>query len=148
MLQWTHRSEIGQACRHRCCRSICQISKRLEKIKSESRCLETSRNLVVIRLTAQWVQVLGVCMNEMWADVTKLIWLYPFCYFFFDIWWGRGWAGVTLVEYEYDRKDLIHTAAKSRLSQSIQQTGPQRPLLQLTRCGIVTPYGDINVGQH
>ena len=46
------RSEIWQAPRQRCCQGACQISERLEKSKTESRGFETSRDLVVRRLTA------------------------------------------------------------------------------------------------
>ena len=42
--------------RQRCCRGACQISERLEKSKPESRDFETSRDLAVRRLTAQWIE--------------------------------------------------------------------------------------------
>ena len=48
----SHRSEIWQAPRQRCCRGACQISERLEKSKHEYCNLETSRDLAVRRLTA------------------------------------------------------------------------------------------------
>ena len=56
MLQ-SYRSDIWQASRKRCCRGVCQISKRLEMCKAESHRFETSRDLAVRRLI-EWIEAL------------------------------------------------------------------------------------------
>ena len=50
-----------QASRQRYCRGgACEISKRMEKSKVESRDFETSRNFAVTRRSALWIEVLNL----------------------------------------------------------------------------------------
>ena len=49
MLEWLYRSKTWQASRQRCRRDTCQISKRLEKSKPETRDFESLRNFAVRR---------------------------------------------------------------------------------------------------
>ena len=49
-----NRSEMWQAPRQQCCRDACQISQRYDHYNIQSRGFETSRDLVVRRVTAQW----------------------------------------------------------------------------------------------
>ena len=52
-------SEIWQAPRQQRCRDVCQISERYDNYNIQSHGFETSRDLAVKRLTAQWIEALG-----------------------------------------------------------------------------------------
>ena len=64
MLQWSYRSEDLQASRQRCCKGACQIAERLERSKQESRCFEASRDLVVRRPSASWIEAQSPILCE------------------------------------------------------------------------------------
>ena len=53
-LELSDRSEIWQALRQRCCRCACQISKRYDNLKYQSRGFETLRDLTERRLFGYW----------------------------------------------------------------------------------------------
>ena len=53
-LELSDRSEIWQALRQHCCRCACQISKRYDNLKYQSRGFETSRYLTKRRLFGYW----------------------------------------------------------------------------------------------
>ena len=53
-LKLSDRSEIWQALRQHCCRCACQISKRYDNLKYQSRGFETSRDLTKRRLFGYW----------------------------------------------------------------------------------------------
>ena len=53
-LELSDRSEIWQALRQHCCRCACQISKRYDNLKYQSRGFETSRNLTKRRFFGYW----------------------------------------------------------------------------------------------
>ena len=53
-LKLSDRSEIWQALRQHCCRCACQISKRYDNLKYQSRGFETSRDLTKRRLIRYW----------------------------------------------------------------------------------------------
>ena len=53
-LELSDRSEIWHALRQYCCRCACQISKRSDNLKYQSRGFETSRDLTIIRLFGYW----------------------------------------------------------------------------------------------
>ena len=53
-LEVSDRSEIWQAHRQQCCRCACQISKRYDNLKCQSRDFETSRDLTIRRLFGYW----------------------------------------------------------------------------------------------
>ena len=53
-LKLPDRSEIWQALRQQCCRCACQISKRYDNIKYQSRGFETSRDFTKRRLFGYW----------------------------------------------------------------------------------------------
>ena len=53
-LELPDRSEIWQALRQHCCRCACQISKRCDNLKYQSRGFETSRDLTKRRLFGYW----------------------------------------------------------------------------------------------
>ena len=53
-LELSDRSEIWQALRQHCCRCACQISKRYDNLKYQSRGFETSRDLTIRRLFGYW----------------------------------------------------------------------------------------------
>ena len=53
-LELSDRSEIWQALRQQCCRCACQISKRYNNLKYQSRGFETSRDLTKRRLFVYW----------------------------------------------------------------------------------------------
>ena len=53
-LELFDRSEIWQALRQHCCRCACQISKRYDNLKYQSRGFETSRDLTIRRLFGYW----------------------------------------------------------------------------------------------
>ena len=57
-LELSDRSEIWQALRQQCCRCACQISKRYDNLKYQSRGFETSRDLTLRRLFGYWDGVL------------------------------------------------------------------------------------------
>ena len=61
------RSEIWQALRQQCCRCACQISKRYDNLKYQSRGFETLRDLTKRRLFGYWD---GALIRE--ADFTLL----------------------------------------------------------------------------
>ena len=60
LLQLSHRSGIWQAFRQRSCQCVCQISKRLQKFKSKSRGLDTSRDLAVKRPSTYWIEAQNI----------------------------------------------------------------------------------------
>ena len=53
-LELSDLSEIWQALRQQCCRCACQISKRYDNLKYQSRGFETSRDLTKRRLFGYW----------------------------------------------------------------------------------------------
>ena len=53
-LELSNRFEIWQALRQQCCRCVCQISKRLDNLKYQSRGFETLRDLTKRRLFGYW----------------------------------------------------------------------------------------------
>ena len=53
-LELSDRSEIWQALRQHCCRCACQISKRFDYLKNQSRGFEISRDLTIRRLFGYW----------------------------------------------------------------------------------------------
>ena len=53
-LELADRSEIWQALRQQCCRCACQISKRYDNLKYQSRGFETLRDLMKRRLFTYW----------------------------------------------------------------------------------------------
>ena len=53
-LELSDRFEIWQALRQQCCRCVCQISKRYDNLKYQSRGFETSRGLTKRRLFGYW----------------------------------------------------------------------------------------------
>ena len=53
-LELSDRYEIWQALRQQCCRCACQISKRYENLKYQSRGFETLRDLMERRLFGYW----------------------------------------------------------------------------------------------
>ena len=53
-LESSDRSEIWQALRQQCCRCACQISKRYDNLKNQSRGFETLRDLTKRRLFGYW----------------------------------------------------------------------------------------------
>ena len=53
-LELSDRSEIWQALRQQCCRCACQISKRYDNLKYQSRGFETLRDLTKRRLSRYW----------------------------------------------------------------------------------------------
>ena len=53
-LELSGRSEIWQALRQQCCRCACQISKRYDNLKYQSRGFETLRDLTERRLFGYW----------------------------------------------------------------------------------------------
>ena len=61
-LKLSDRSEIWQALRQQCCRCACQISKRYDNLKYQSRGFETLRDLMKRRLFRYWdgAQVISV----------------------------------------------------------------------------------------
>ena len=66
-LELSDRSEIWQALRQQCCRCACQISKRYDNLKYQSRGFETLRDLTKRRLFGYWDGALVV-----WVDVLML----------------------------------------------------------------------------
>ena len=63
-LELSDRSEIWQALRQHCCRCACQILKRYDNLKYQSRGLETSRDLTKRRLFGYWDGAL-----DAWSDL-------------------------------------------------------------------------------
>ena len=59
-LELSDRSEILQALRQQCCRCACQISKRYDNLKYQSRGFETLRDLTKRRLFGYWDGALPV----------------------------------------------------------------------------------------
>ena len=60
-LELSDRSEIWQALRQQCCRCACQISKRYDNLKYQSRGFETLRDLTERRLFGYWDGAQDVC---------------------------------------------------------------------------------------
>ena len=58
-LELSDRSKIWQALRQHCCRCACQISKRYDNLKYQSRGFEISRDLTKRRLFGYWDGALG-----------------------------------------------------------------------------------------
>ena len=71
-LELSDRSEIWQALRQHCCRCACQISKRYDNLKYQSRGFETLRDLTKRRLFGYWDGALVLIQNGSMAchDVT------------------------------------------------------------------------------
>ena len=67
-LELFDRSEIWQALRQQCCRCACQISKRYDSLKYQSRGFETLRDLTKRRLFGYWdgsqIELRGVQTNS------------------------------------------------------------------------------------
>ena len=59
-LELSDRSEIWQALRQQCCRCACQISKRYDNLKYQSRGFETLRDLTKRRLFGYWDGALNI----------------------------------------------------------------------------------------
>ena len=60
-LELSDRSEIWQALWQHCCRCACQISKRYDNLKYQSRGFQTSRDLTIRRLFGYWNGALILC---------------------------------------------------------------------------------------
>ena len=60
-------SDVWQAPRQHCCRRACQISKRCDNFNYQSRGLETSRDLMILRLTGYWN---GAQFTVIWKVMT------------------------------------------------------------------------------
>ena len=70
-LELSDRSEIWQALRQQCCRCACQISKRYNNLKYQSRGFETSRDLTKRRLFVYWDRAQGDmdwCRGGNWVN--------------------------------------------------------------------------------
>ena len=59
-LELSDRSEIWQALRQQCCRCACQISKRYDNLKYQSRGFDTLRDLTKRRLFGYWDGALSI----------------------------------------------------------------------------------------
>ena len=80
-LELSDRSAIWQALRQRCCRCACQISKRYENLKYQSRGFETLRDLTERRLFGYWD---GALFPWVWFWMDGSVWFqatYPRLYF-------------------------------------------------------------------
>ena len=84
-LKLSDRSEIWQALRQHCCRCACQISKRYDNLKYQSRGFETSRDLTKRRLIAPSCLVLSSTLQtSSWSNNAEglliLVWrcLFPY----------------------------------------------------------------------
>ena len=66
-LELSDRSEIWQALRQQCYRCACQISKRYDNLKYQSRGFETLRDLTKRRLFGYWDGALGLVIKQMWG---------------------------------------------------------------------------------
>ena len=66
-LELSDRSEIWQALRQHCCRCACQISKRYDNLKYQSRGFETSRDLTKRRLFGYWDGALVPCSCQCYS---------------------------------------------------------------------------------
>ena len=62
-LELSDRYEIWQAPRQQCCRCACQISKRYDNLKYQSRGFETLRDLMERRLFGYWDGAQDICFN-------------------------------------------------------------------------------------
>ena len=73
-LESSDRSEIWQALRQQCCRCACQISKRYDNLKYQSRGFETLRDLTKRRLFGYWdgAQVITVSISWCGHDMDTL----------------------------------------------------------------------------
>ena len=71
-LAFSNRSDIWQAPRQQCCRDACQHSERYDDYDLLSRGFETSRDLAVRRLTAQWIEALDLGEIEQFQTTTEL----------------------------------------------------------------------------
>ena len=65
-LELSDRSEIWQALRQHCCRCACQISKRYDNSKYQSRGFETSRDLTIRRHFGYWD---GALYPQCWLNI-------------------------------------------------------------------------------
>ena len=63
-LELSDRSDIWQSLRQQCCRCACQISKRYDNLKSQSRGFETLRDLTKRRLFGYWDGALVVIFRN------------------------------------------------------------------------------------
>ena len=70
-LELSDRSEIWQALRQQCCRCACQISKRYDDLKFQSRGFETLRDLTKIRLFGYWDGSQGPMRSGYWMFVSE-----------------------------------------------------------------------------
>ena len=68
-LELPDRSEIWQALRQHCCRCACQISKRYDNLKYQSRGFETSRDLTKRRLFGYWDGVLKANLERRQSEI-------------------------------------------------------------------------------
>ena len=83
-LELSDRSEIWQALRQQCCRCACQILKRYDNLKYQSRGFETLRDLTKRRLFGYWhgAQV-PITLSHWWNMVRNTsitFWSRPQCY--------------------------------------------------------------------
>ena len=70
-LELSDRSEIWQALRQQCCRCACQISKRYDNLKYQSRGFETLRDLKKLSLFGYWD---GAQVPRIWLIGRHLVW--------------------------------------------------------------------------
>ena len=76
-LELSDRSEIWQALRQHGCRCACQISKRCNNLKHQSRDFETSRDLTKRRLFVYWDGALQSCTKpSTWYQLQPIPWTF------------------------------------------------------------------------
>ena len=68
-LELSDRSEIWHALRQQCCRCACQISKRYDNLKYQSRGFDTSRDLTKRRLFGYWDGTQARHFSHKWFNV-------------------------------------------------------------------------------
>ena len=86
-LELSDRSEIWQALRQQCCRCACQISKRYDNLKYQSRGFETLRDLTKRRLFGYWDGALLQCITQWRWKVLRdsFFYILSFLWMFIDI---------------------------------------------------------------
>ena len=92
-LELSDRSEIWQALRQHCCRCACQISKRYDNLKYQSRGFEISRDLTKRRLFGYWDGALVVAWSIAIQHNIGLVTLLD-----------RGWTYITVWIHIYTPK--------------------------------------------
>ena len=86
-LELSDRSEIWQALRQQCCRCACQISKRYDNLRYQSRGFETLRDLTKRRIFGYWDGAQGA-MAAVWPlQICSITWsLYGGCNKYSILW--------------------------------------------------------------